>query len=40
MQDLVASLGTRALEHPDRLPWELGPQMTVDQFIQDLTTLE
>ncbi len=40
VHDLVAALGTRALEHPDRVPGELGPQMTVDQFIQDLTTLE
>ncbi len=40
VHDLVAALGTRALEHPDKVPWELGPQMTVDQFIQDLTTLE
>lgn len=40
VHDLVAALGTRALEHPDRVPWELGPQMTVDQFIQDLTMLE
>jgi transposase-like protein len=37
--DLVAQLGTKALEHPDRVPWEL-PTMTVDQFLEDLDTLE
>lgn len=40
VHDLVAGLGTRALAHPDKVPWELGRRMTVDQFIQDLTTLE
>ncbi len=40
VHDLVAALGTRALEQPDRVPWELGAEMTVEQFIQDLTLLE
>jgi transposase-like protein len=37
---LVGALGLKALEHPDPLPWELQGQVNVDQFIQDLTTLE
>jgi transposase-like protein len=40
VHDLVAALGLKALEHPDPVPWELKEQVTVDQFIQDLTTLE
>jgi transposase-like protein len=40
IHDLVAALGTQALEHPDPVPWELRPALTVDRFIQDLTTLE
>lgn len=40
VHDLVGALGLRALEHPDPVPWELKGQVTVDQFIQDLTTLE
>lgn len=40
VHDLVGALGLKALEHPDPLPWELKGQVTVDQFIQDLTTLE
>jgi transposase-like protein len=40
VHDLVGVLGLKALEHPDPVPWELRGQVTVDQFIQDLTTLE
>lgn len=36
---LVAALGTKALDHPDPVPWEL-PGMTQDQFIQDLQDVE
>lgn len=39
VHDLVAQLGTKALEHPDRVPWEM-PGMTVDQFLEDLQDLE
>jgi transposase-like protein len=39
VHDLVAQLGTKALEHPDRVPWEL-PHMTVDLFLEDLQDLE
>lgn len=39
VHDLVAQLGTKALEHPDRVPWEL-PGMTVEQFLEDLQDLE
>jgi transposase-like protein len=37
--ELVAQLGTKALDHPDRVPSEL-PGMTVDQFLEDLQDLE
>lgn len=37
---LVGALGLKELEHPDPLPWELKGQVTVNQFIQDLSTLE
>jgi transposase-like protein len=36
---LVAALGTKALEHPDPVPWELAG-LTVAQFLEDLDTLE
>jgi transposase-like protein len=39
VHDLVAQLGTKALEHPDRVPGELGG-LTVDQFREDLLDLE
>jgi transposase-like protein len=39
VHDLIAALGTRALEHPAPVPWEL-PGMTVDQFLEDLDTVE
>lgn len=39
VHDLVAALGTKALEHPDPVPWEL-PNLTVDQFLEDLDTVE
>ncbi len=39
VHDLVAALGTKALEHPDRVPWEL-PGLTVEQFLEDVQTVE
>jgi hypothetical protein len=39
VHDLVAALGTKALAHPDPAPWEL-PDLTVDQFLEDLDSLE
>jgi transposase-like protein len=39
VHDLVAALGTKALEHPDRVPWEL-PDLTVEQFLEDVQTVE
>jgi len=39
VHDLIAALGTRALEHPAPVPWEL-PDLTVDQFLEDLDTVE
>ncbi len=39
VHDLIAQLGTKALEHPDPVPWEL-PGMTVEQFLEDLGDLE
>ncbi len=39
VHDLIAQLGTKALDHPDRVPWEL-PGLTVDQFLEDLQDLE
>ncbi len=35
VHDLMAQLGTKALEHPDKVPWEL-PGLTVEQFLEDL----
>ncbi len=39
VHDLVAALGTKALEHPDKVPGEL-PSMTLDQFLEDVQDLE
>lgn len=39
VHDLVAALGTKALEHPDPVPWEL-PGLTRDQFLEDVQDLE
>ncbi|TAH51633.1 MAG: hypothetical protein EYC68_09725 [Chloroflexota bacterium] len=39
VHDLVAVLGTKALEHPDPVPWELS-NLTIDQFLEDLDTVE
>ena len=39
VHDLVATLGTKALEHPDLVPWEL-PDLTLDQFLEDLDSIE
>jgi transposase-like protein len=39
VHDLIGQLGTKALEHPDRLPREM-PGMTVEQFVEDLGDLE
>lgn len=39
VHDLVAVLGTKALNHPDPVPWEL-PGMTVEQFLEDLQDVE
>ncbi len=40
VHDLIASLGTKALEHPDKIPAELGSDVTFDQFLEDLETVE
>ncbi len=37
--DLIAALGTQALEHPDPVPVGL-PQLSVEQFLEDLDTVE
>lgn len=39
LHDLVAQLGTKALEHPDRVPGELNG-LTVEQFLEDLQDVE
>lgn len=39
VHDLIAALGTKALEHPAPVPWELA-DLTVDQFLEDLDTVE
>lgn len=39
VHDLVAALGTKALEHPDRVPWEV-PGLSVEQFLEDVETVE
>jgi len=38
IHDLVASLGTRALEHPDRVP--AGTELSVSQLLDDLQQVE
>jgi len=38
IHDLVASLGTRALEHPDRVP--VGTALSVSQLLDDLQQVE
>jgi transposase-like protein len=41
VHDLIANLGTKALDYPDPVPWELKASgMTLDQFLEDLTTVE
>ncbi len=41
VEDLIAVLGTQALEHPPPVPWELQAEgITVDQFLEDLSTVE
>jgi hypothetical protein len=41
VHDLVGVLGTKALNHPDPVPWELSEEaVTVDQFLEDLEDLE
>ncbi len=37
--DLIAALGTQALEHPDPVPVGL-PQLSIEQFLEDLDTVE
>lgn len=39
VHDLIAALGTNALEHPSPVPWELA-DLTLDQFLEDLDTVE
>ncbi len=39
VHDLIAQLGTKALEHPDKVPGEL-PSLTVEQLLEDLGDLE
>jgi transposase-like protein len=39
VHDLIAALGTKALEQPDPVPWEL-PGLSVDQFLEDLDAVE
>lgn len=39
--DLIAAVGSKALEHLDPIPWELqSAQSSVDQFLEDLQTAE
>jgi len=39
VEDLIAALGTQALEHPHPVPWERRAHgVTVDQFLEDLST--
>jgi transposase-like protein len=41
VEDLIATLGTQALEHPHPVPPELHTRgITVDQFLEDLSTVE
>jgi transposase-like protein len=39
VHDLIAALGTKALEQPDPVPWE-SPGLSVDQFLEDLEAVE
>jgi hypothetical protein len=39
VHDLIAALGTKALEQPDPVPWEV-PGLSVDQFLEDLDSVE
>jgi hypothetical protein len=39
VHDLIAALGTKALEQPDPIQWEL-PGLSVDQFLEDLEAVE
>jgi transposase-like protein len=41
VHDLIAALGTQALEYPHPIPWELRALgITLDQFLEDLGTVE
>lgn len=41
VEDLIATLGTQALEHPHPVPPELHTRgMSVEQFLEDLSTVE
>ena len=41
VHDLLGALGEKALEHPDPVPPELqGTEITVDQFLEDIQTVE
>ena len=40
VHDLIGALGEKALEHPDPVPGELGARVTVEQFLEDLQTVE
>ncbi len=41
VHDLIGTLGEKALDHPDPVPWELkSPNVSVDQFLEDLQTVE
>lgn len=41
VHDLIGELGTKVMEHPDPVPWELKPfGATWDQFAEDLSTVE
>ncbi len=41
VHDLLGALGEKALEHPDPVPPELrGGEITVDQFLEDIQTVE
>lgn len=40
VHELIANLGTKAMEHPDPVPRELSDSVTVDQFLEDMGDLE
>jgi hypothetical protein len=40
VHDLIGALGTKALNHPDAVPWELKEKVTLDQFVEDLQEVE